>query len=317
MAAAGDHVFISYSRRDYYFAESLSFDLRQRGVPAWMDVLQLQPGSDWSAALHQAIDECAAFVLVVSPAALASPHVRVEWQRALAEGRRIVLLGWHRRVKLPAELQGCEWLDFRGRFGTAIGKLVATLAAPEAALPRAGPQPGRVPSMPPAVWAVWLALLWPIVAYGLIVAPDTDRSDFRQLDIGLGVVGDTLLAVLFGAFLVWGLSFSLLQRKMGLTRMALCLGFVALPSGLILWSVLRRGAEGLSYLLPGVAERALLHMPWVWATTAVPLLALLWIVCARPLGLLRWMPTGKGWDAFRSGMRSARAAAVPGAHASP
>ena len=73
---ATQQIFISYSRRDYYLAESLSLQLVSRGLSAWMDVLELQPGADWERSLFEAIDGCAAFVLVASPAALASPHVR-------------------------------------------------------------------------------------------------------------------------------------------------------------------------------------------------------------------------------------------------
>src|SRR5215510_3282208 len=49
-------VFIRYSRKDYYFAESLTFSLIQRDVAAWLDVKDLQPGVDWEERLQSAID---------------------------------------------------------------------------------------------------------------------------------------------------------------------------------------------------------------------------------------------------------------------
>jgi hypothetical protein len=38
--------FLSYSRKDYYFAESLAFHLMRQGVPVWLDVRDLEPGKD-------------------------------------------------------------------------------------------------------------------------------------------------------------------------------------------------------------------------------------------------------------------------------
>ena len=48
-------VFISYSRKDYYFAESLTLALIQRNVPAWLDVKDLRPGVDWEQQLESAL----------------------------------------------------------------------------------------------------------------------------------------------------------------------------------------------------------------------------------------------------------------------
>jgi hypothetical protein len=222
-------VFISYSRRDYYFAESLTFHLHRAGVRAWMDVLELVPGSDWECALFESIDTCAVFVLVASPAAIESPYVRSEWQRAVARGKRIVLLGWHRRVRLPAELQCCEWLDFRGRFGTALSRLVDATGRPAGRLSPVGARPGRGPWLPPGVQAVMLPLILPIAGYALLVAPDLANQQFGDLGLGLGPTSEAMLVVLLTGVLVWTLSFSLLQRRMGMTRLMFMHAFVSAP----------------------------------------------------------------------------------------
>ena len=299
MLKATQQIFISYSRRDYYLAESLSLQLVSRGLSAWMDVLELQPGADWERSLFEAIDRCAAFVLVASPAALASPHVRAEWQRALAKGRRVLLLGWHLRVHLPAELQDCEWLDFRGRFAPALGRLVDLLSSPVRHAPRAGAHPGRLLRLPPAVLAVLAALLLPIAGYGYGTAPGIALDDFKDVLPGLGQVGGLMLFVLLTTVFVWLLSLSFLQRRMGMTRLMLCLGFVATPFALVVWNFLNRGADGLTQLHGTVAQRVLEHLPWVGALALLPPLVMVWIVWTRPLGLLHWMPTGKGWERQR------------------
>ena len=304
-------VFVSYSRSDYYFAESLSFHLCRLGLQAWMDVKDLLPGTQWEQSLLEAVERCDALVLVASPAGLASANVRNEWQRALAAGKRIVLLGWHRRVRLPRELQGCEWIDFRGRFSPALRRLVAALgadapradaragSAAAANLPRAGPHPGRGPWLPPAVLAMLIALAAPIIGYALAVAPDVASTDFSDLGLGLGRVGDMALFAALTLAVVWGLCLSLVQRRMGMTRLMLCLGFVATPFLLAAWKLARHGAAGLQDMPPLVAQAMVQHRPLAWALAALPLAAMAVVWWWRPGGLLRWMPTGKGWSRYR------------------
>src|SRR5689334_12939155 len=88
-AAGGDppredryRVFVSYSRRDFYFAEQLAVALRRRGLAVWFDVHELAAGTDWSAAIDRAIAECDSFVIVASRAALESSYVKRERDRA-------------------------------------------------------------------------------------------------------------------------------------------------------------------------------------------------------------------------------------------
>ena len=85
-------IFISYSRRDFYFAEQLAVRLRRQGLAVWFDVHELGMGSDWAAAIDQGIAECDTFVLVASRAALESPWVRRERDRAAELGRPSVLV---------------------------------------------------------------------------------------------------------------------------------------------------------------------------------------------------------------------------------
>ena len=108
-------VFISYSRKDYYFAESLTFSLIQRDVAAWLDVKDLQPGVDWEERLQSAIDNASHLVLVASPDSLHSPNVAVEWKRALARGIPVIVAHL-RGYNVPAELARMPRVNFHGRF---------------------------------------------------------------------------------------------------------------------------------------------------------------------------------------------------------
>lgn len=292
MNANAVSVFISYSRRDYYFAESLAFHLSSCSLQPWLDTKDLTPGAQWPQQLNAAIDECDAFLLVASPSALASEYVTTEWQRARAAGKRIVLLGWYRRVELPQALQDCEWVDFRGRFGSALRRLVIALASGNAC-PLAGPRPGNGPCLPPAVVGVLLALVTPIMGYCLTVATDSSQFEFEDLE-------DYFLMPIFAFAITWFLCFGLVWRRMSMTRMIVCLALVALPPLLAALNVASEGARGLAEMPPPVAKVVLQYLPLVWALGTLPLLTICVLWWRRPEDLLRWMPTGKAWKRFRT-----------------
>jgi hypothetical protein len=52
----GEAIFVSYSRKDFYFAESLVSHLELRGVRVWFDARNLQPGEFWDREIDAAID---------------------------------------------------------------------------------------------------------------------------------------------------------------------------------------------------------------------------------------------------------------------
>ena len=89
------HLFLSYSHADSAMAERLAQDLQARGHALWYD-RQLQPGQRWLQRLTRAARDCAAMLLLMSPAAEASPWVEMELCIALR----------YRRPVLPLALQG-------------------------------------------------------------------------------------------------------------------------------------------------------------------------------------------------------------------
>ncbi|MCY3946253.1 MAG: TIR domain-containing protein [Anaerolineaceae bacterium] len=105
------HLFLSYSHADSAMAERLAQGLQARGHALWYD-RQLQPGQRWLQRLSRAARDCAALLLLMSPAAEASPWVEMELCIALRYGRPV----------LPLALQGHQFdalahvqhLDFDG-----------------------------------------------------------------------------------------------------------------------------------------------------------------------------------------------------------
>jgi hypothetical protein len=74
------YVFISYSSADRAYVQRLADDLMGNGLVVWFDP-QIGPGEHFAGVIQQKIDDCAAFVVVMSPAAMASKWVQreVEW----------------------------------------------------------------------------------------------------------------------------------------------------------------------------------------------------------------------------------------------
>jgi tetratricopeptide (TPR) repeat protein len=79
-------VFISYARADLAYVTVLTQALDEAGVPWWYDE-RLPVGDRFARVLRDRIDRCAAFVVIMSPAAHRSAYVAKEVRRAL-RGRR-------------------------------------------------------------------------------------------------------------------------------------------------------------------------------------------------------------------------------------
>src|SRR5437764_1052960 len=156
--SAARTVFISYSRRDFGFAEAISAALADR---AWLDVNRLAPGQDWQGEIRRAIDDSDAVLLLASRSALASKYVTEEWKHALAQGKPVEVC-LIEAVELPEELAGCTLHDLRRTFWrrvTAIadGRHTAPVGV---RLPRLNLVPAPVATLIAAMVVGGLALLW-------------------------------------------------------------------------------------------------------------------------------------------------------------
>ncbi len=160
-------VFISYSRKDFYFAESLAFHLEKRGIASWLDANHLSPGGEWSVEIERALDEAKIVILVASPASVRSTYVQREWKRALAQGDRLIV-ALFRSCKLPAEMERARVVDFRGGFRTALRRLTQLLGETDESAARL--TSSRVPRVPPWVFLITLMLasvsLLPAMIFG-------------------------------------------------------------------------------------------------------------------------------------------------------
>ena len=118
--------FISYSRKQLYFAESLALHLQKEGVEVWFDLQKLQAGTVWSDGLEKAAGEAGKMVLVVSKASLESAYTQAEWQGFTRPGHQLVL-AIYEPVELPDLARGLPTYDFRGGFEGRLLDLAAFL----------------------------------------------------------------------------------------------------------------------------------------------------------------------------------------------
>jgi WD40 repeat protein len=83
------YVFISHAREDREYVERLAKFLQSEGVEVWFDA-QLAVGHRYDAELERRIDQCAAFIVVMTPASNASGWVRDELDRAKEQDRDLM-----------------------------------------------------------------------------------------------------------------------------------------------------------------------------------------------------------------------------------
>ncbi len=286
--SAESPVFISYSRRDYYFAESLALHLLKDGVPAWLDVKDLNPGVFWERDLFSALDSARCVVIIASADSMKSPNVRQEMERAISQKKRIIIARF-RGSKLADELCHCEVVDFRGAFRPALRQLLERLKT-EPAGTLAAANLRLIPRAPVTVLGLLCILFVPLFI-------DLLLADWS------GGPSSPVVHFLFVALLAlgacWLMSFSFLQRKMGMTRLAVSLAILSAVFAGPLIEYRRSGAQGLANEAARMSQAVSNHWGAMLLVAALPLAGLAVIVLLQPYDLLRWAPTGSAWRWYR------------------
>ncbi len=107
----GGHIFICYARKDEDFVLKLAANLKQRGAPVWLDQWDIPPSADWDLAIDDALYDCARFLIVLSPASVASPEVRGELRTALDENKPVLPV-IYQKCRVPRQLRLIQHVDF-------------------------------------------------------------------------------------------------------------------------------------------------------------------------------------------------------------
>src|SRR3982750_3256639 len=89
MNATASYVFISHGSDDRDEAAALCAFIEARGIRTWIAPRDVRPGQDYSEQLQHAIEQCAAFVVLVTDKANSSPYVRAETEMAFSTKKPI------------------------------------------------------------------------------------------------------------------------------------------------------------------------------------------------------------------------------------
>jgi hypothetical protein len=105
-------IFVSYSRDDWWhYAWPVVQLLREKQFNVWIDQELIQGGEDWLDTINKALADCSCLVLCVTPQALRSKYVKIEYRYFLDKGKPIVPLICE-ESELPAELMRIQTLSF-------------------------------------------------------------------------------------------------------------------------------------------------------------------------------------------------------------
>jgi hypothetical protein len=122
ISASIDYTFVCYARDDEAFVATVAEAMRARGVPIWLDQWNIQPGADWSKAVDDGLNGCTKFLIVLSPAAVASDEVAGELRAAL-DGRKNIVPLLYKPCEVPRQLRLKQRIDFTGSRGISQASL--------------------------------------------------------------------------------------------------------------------------------------------------------------------------------------------------
>jgi hypothetical protein len=134
-------IFISYSRTDTAFVDLLEADLQAHHFQTWVDRRKLEGGQEWLEVLQESIERCHVLLLVLSPEAVASRNVRIEYRHALRQGKVLIPLEYQYCSRVPMDLNGIQWIDFKRAYSLGLNDLLNALShiAPSALEPSTSP----------------------------------------------------------------------------------------------------------------------------------------------------------------------------------
>ena len=83
-------VFVSYAHQDRTVANAVSATLEAHGIRCWIAPRDILPGSDWGAAIIDAIQEAKALVLIFSSNSNDSDQIKREIERTVHQGIAVI-----------------------------------------------------------------------------------------------------------------------------------------------------------------------------------------------------------------------------------
>ena len=142
MSQGQPQVFISYQRSDEAFARQVREHLVAHGVTTWMDQYDIPVGAYWPDEIDKGLSGSEIVIGVLSPDAIDSRNVKNEWDWALQNEKRLLLLQVAPCL-IPHRYISINFIDATGT-GPVTGTGVAVTRTRRRRGWRAGGQSGRV-----------------------------------------------------------------------------------------------------------------------------------------------------------------------------
>ncbi|HEU5369821.1 MAG TPA: TIR domain-containing protein, partial [Ktedonobacterales bacterium] len=177
-------IFISYSRTNSAFVDRLEADLQARSFQVWVDRRKLEAGQNWMDELQKAIDRCHVLLIALSPEAAESKYVRMEYRYAQAQSKIIIPLEYQTCPRVPIDLNGIQWIDFKAAYEQGLSGLLVALSqiTPAPLVPPARPAPF---TPPPVVKEPVLVKAQPAPP-----PPDADLNTLYRMGVAAKAEGD-------------------------------------------------------------------------------------------------------------------------------
>ncbi|HLZ80196.1 MAG TPA: toll/interleukin-1 receptor domain-containing protein [Ktedonobacteraceae bacterium] len=120
-------VFISYSRTDTTLVDKLEDDLVARNFRPWVDRRRLEGGQEWLDVIQEAINSCDVLVVLLTPDAVRSKFVRMEYRYAQRKDK-VVIPVLYRPCEIPIDLIDIHHVNFEGSYETGLKELLSALS---------------------------------------------------------------------------------------------------------------------------------------------------------------------------------------------
>lgn len=162
MSGAPVSIFISYSRTDSKFVDRLEAGLKARGCDPWVDRSKLEGGDEWLKVIQQEIDRRRLCLVVISPEAIASKYVSLEYHHAYRREKKIIPV-YFKSIpdeEWPMVLENLQMVDFQKGYDQGFDELLKAIEHYELEtlppLARHPPNSGRMPTPPvsPELFAI-------------------------------------------------------------------------------------------------------------------------------------------------------------------
>lgn len=124
-------VFLSYSTKDFFFAELAEVKLYKAGIKIWRDKNDLIAGNDWRRSIEVGIANAEVVLVALSSNSAASSYVTYEWAYAIGYGKTVIPLKLD-ECKVHPRLETIQFLDFSNAYAQPWDQLIERIKENEA-----------------------------------------------------------------------------------------------------------------------------------------------------------------------------------------